>query len=203
MVYTIYTVNYREIHYTRYRMNLSSFQSVNDPANILQLDRHKFNGRVNIARPSDPNAIFRMQERIARKNKSTTYHDALTGNLEWNLLAQVYFSAENIQIIQNNLRAGVYQMSGNKIVVPPQNIDTLKIIMRSIYLQYAEHYPDQIREQVERLNQLVLKYAIESVYNEAVAYQKYTMDQSTLVVPMDRPLHHDRVYKQLELKDFV
>ena len=183
--------------------NILSFQNPNQVSPILNLDQDKFNGRVNIARPTDPTVLFRMQEKIALKNKSTTYHDALTGNLEWNVLAQVYFSAENIQIIQNGLRAGVYQMSGNKIVVPPQNIDTLKIIMRSTYLQYAEHYPDRIREQVERLNGLVLKYAVESVYNEAVAYQKYTMDQSTLVVPMDRPLHHDRVYKQLELKDYL
>lgn len=182
---------------------IQSFHKPDQISTILNLDQEKFNGRVNIAQPADPMVQFRMQERIAMKNKSTSYYDALTGNLEWNVLAQVYFSAENIQIIQNGLRAGVYQMSRNKIVVPPQNIDTLKIIMRSIYLQYAEHYPDQIREQVDRLNKLVLNYAVESVYNEAVAYQKYTMDQSTLVVPMDRPLNHDRVYKQLELKDFL
>jgi hypothetical protein len=91
-------------------------------------------------------------------------------------------------------------MSNNKIVIPPQNIDQLKIIMRSMYLQYAEHLPDGITTQVERLNKLVWDYAVPTVYNEAVGYVKYMQDQSSLVMPIDRPLHHDREYKQLELK---
>ena len=74
--------------------------------------------------------------------------------------------------------------------------------MRSIYMQYAEHYPDKITEQIERLNKLVLDYAVPTVYNEAVGYVKYRIDQSTLVVPLAIPLHHDRNYKQLELKNW-
>jgi hypothetical protein len=93
-------------------------------------------------------------------------------------------------------------MSENKFFIAPQNVDTLKIIMRSIYLQYAEHYPTKIREQVERLNKLVLDYAIPTVYNEAVGYMKYRIDQSTLVTPLQIPQHHDRQYKQLELKNW-
>jgi hypothetical protein len=74
--------------------------------------------------------------------------------------------------------------------------------MRSIYLQYAEHSPNKITEQVERLNKLVLDYAVPTVYGEAVGYAKYCQDQSTLVVPLELPRHHDRDYKQLELKDW-
>lgn len=168
-----------------------------------QIIGSRYNGRVNIIDNPDPNAGFRMQERIALKNKATSYGSALAGN-DWeeNLLARVFFSAENIQILQNGLRAGVYKMSKNKIVIPPQNIDQLKIIMRSMYLQYAEHLPDNIREQVERLNKLVWDYAVPSVYNEAVGYVKYMQDQSSLVMPMDLPIHHDREYKQLELKSW-
>ena len=72
--------------------------------------------------------------------------------------------------------------------------------MRSIYFQFAEHKHDHIREQVERLNKIVLDEIIPKVYNEAMGYLKYMQDQSSLVVPMERPLHHDRNYKQLELK---
>ena len=32
---------------------------------------------------------------------------------------------------------------------------------------------------------------------------KYMKDQSTLVTPMDHPLHHDRQYKQLEIKQQI
>ena len=164
------------------------------------LNRERYNGRVNIAEPEDPTIVFRMSEKIAIKNKSVEYRDALEGNWEYNVIAQVYFSAGNMQIIQNALRAGVYQMSKNTIVVPPQNVDALRVIMRSIYLQYAQHYADRITQQVEELNQYVLNYSVPFVYNEAVAYKKYLEDQSTLVMPMENPIHHDRNYKQLELK---
>jgi len=167
------------------------------------VDMKRYNGRVNIVEPSSPDAMFKMQEKIAIKNKTTEYRDGVSGTWEDNALSQVYFSAENIQIIQNGLRAGVYKKSDNKFVIAPQNMDTLKIIMRSIYLQYAEHLPTNITGQVERLNGLVLDYAIPTVYNEAVGYMNYRLDQSTLVVPLDAPRHHDRVYKQLELKKWV
>ena len=166
-----------------------------------QITGSRYNGRVNIIENPDPTATFRMQERIALKNKSTSYGSALAGN-DWedNILARVFFSAENVQILQNGMRAGVYKMSKNKIVIPPQNSDQLKIVMRSMYLQYAEHLPDNITLQVERLNKLVWDYVVPTVYNEAVGYVKYMQDQSSLVMPMDLPVHHDREYKQLELK---
>jgi hypothetical protein len=177
-----------------------SFDDVGKVRRIINMER--YNGRVNIATPTDPDAKFKMFEKINTRNTSGTYYDALVGNWEWNTLASVFFSGKNIQIIQNGIRAGVYKMSENKIVIPNQDIDTLKIIMRSTYLQYAEHYPDKITEQVERLNNIVLEYAIPAVYGEAVGYMKYVMDQSTLVVPMEPPLNHDRQYKQLEIKRF-
>jgi len=104
-----------------------------------------------------------------------------------------------VQILQNGLRAGVYAMSGNKFVIPPQNVDALKVIMRSYFLQYAEYLPDVTKE-IEKLNRLVLDYAVPSVYGEAVGYAKYAQDQSSLVMPLDMPVHVDRQYKQLELK---
>ena len=165
------------------------------------LDMEKYNGRVNIISQPDPDAVFKMQERIFLKNKSTSFSSALSGN-DWedNLLSQVFFCSGNIQIIQNGLRAGVYELSKHDIILPPQNIDQLKIIMRSIYFQFAENKQDHIQEQVARLNKIVLDEIIPKLYNEAMGYLKYMQDQSSLVVPMERPLHHDRNYKQLELK---
>lgn len=180
------------------RYNL--YTGVNENSKILNLD--KFNGRVKIVQPTDENAKFKIQERVVPRNKASNYYDALIGNIEWNVLAQVFFSAENMQILQNGLRAGVYQMSGNKMIISEQNADSLKIIMQSVYNQYAEHLMDNVRGQVERLNQRVLDIAVKTAFNEATAYNKYLMDQSTLVVPMSHPKAHDREYKQLEFKEW-
>lgn len=176
---------------------------ITDSTKILGYDTeiNAQNGRINITDQMD-DIRFKMQERIAVKNKATEYREALNGIWEVNVISQLFFSAENIQIIQNGIRAGVYNMSGNKYIIAPSNIDTLKTIMRSIYLQYAEHFDNNITPQVERLNKLVLDYAVPTVYNEAVGYEKYCQDQSTLVVPLELPQHSDREYKQLSLKDW-
>jgi hypothetical protein len=181
-------------------MNLTS---VDIYQNNQILNQSAYNGRVNIVEAPSAEMQFKMQERIAVKNKTTEYRDALAGDIESNMLATVYFSAENIQIVQNGLRAGVYKMSGDKYIIAPQNIDTLKVIMRSIFLQYAEYDMINIKNEVARLNKLVLDYAVSSVYNEAVGYMKYCEDQSTLVVPLELPRQSDREYKQLELKQWV
>jgi len=166
------------------------------------LDMERYNGRINLMELPDKNIQFQMAEKIALKNKSTEYRDSLAGILEDNLLSRVFFSSGNVQILQNGLRAGVYRMSGErKLVIAPQNVDNLKIIMRSIYLQYAEHREDiSVTKQVEDLNKIVLDYVIPTVYNETIGYLKYIQDQSTLVQPLELPKLVDKDYKQLELK---
>jgi len=167
---------------------------------ILTTENIKYNGRVNILEPEDKNVRFKMFEKITVKNKATEYRESLVNVWENNVLAQVFFSGENIQIIQNAIRKGVYDMSKGKYNVQNQNIDALKIIMRSTYLTYAEHHPDKITEQVERLNSLVLDYCVPFVFNETKFYMKYLEDQSTIAVPFDKTNKNDRVYKQLEPK---
>ena len=183
---------------------MSSVYSSNPLINsdkILEMQR--YNGRINIIEQPDPSVQFKIYEKIAVKNKATNYAEALSGNnWEDNILASVYFSSENIQIIQNGLRAGVYEMSNSKFVISPQNIDQLKIVMRSIYLQYARHEPINITKQVEELNALVLGYAVPYVYNESMGYMKYMEDQSMLVVPLELPKQINRDFKQLEIKRF-
>ena len=166
------------------------------------LDMEKYNGRMNLMELPPKDIRFQMYEKIAVKNKSTEYRDSLHGILEDNMLSRVFFSSGNVQILQNGLRAGVYEMSGQKkIVIPPQNIDNLKIIMRSMYLQYAEHRQDvSVTKQVEDLNKIVLDYVVPTLYNETMGYLKYMEDQSTLVQPLEIPKLIDRDFKPLEWK---
>ena len=119
------------------------------------------------------------------------------------MLSQLYFSKENIQIVHNGLRAGVHKQSNGRYIIGKQNIDTLKIIMRSIYLQHSRNKPCNITEQIEELNQLVLDYAIPQVMGEVESYVKYKHDVSTLAVPMQRPAHMSTAgSNSLELKPF-
>jgi Family of unknown function (DUF5761) len=174
------------------------YEKYGNVTNIL--DMKSYNGRVNVMEEEDADVKFKMYERTALKNKANGYSNPLDGILENNILAQVYFSSGNEQILQNGIRAGVYKMSSEKFVVSQQNSDQLKIIMRSIYLQFAVHEKDNITSQVEALNKRVFAYCIPYVYAEAESYVKYLKDQSTLVVPLERSMQPDRDFKQLQYK---
>jgi hypothetical protein len=172
--------------------------------NISQiLDMKRYNGRVNVAEPEDPDARFKMFSRVASKNKSADFYGLRVGNWEDNILEHTFFSKENIQILQNGIRAGVYKNSPQKVVIPPQNLDQLQIVMRSIYLQHARHRKDNISGQIEELNKLVLLYCVPFLIGETTSYLKYLQDQSTLVVPLERETRPDRVYHQLEINPWV
>lgn len=130
---------------------------------------------------------FQLYDQNINTNKSTPYKNAMVGNLENTVLSNVFFSGENIQIIQNAIKAGVYHKSNGQHVIGNQDEDTLKIIMRSTFLQYSNNNPNNITGQVVDLNKLVTEYAIPQVINEADAYLKYKRDVSTLAVPHARP----------------
>ena len=176
-------------------------QPVDHKDSIINLG--EYTGRINLIQPPDKQIQFDMAEKIAIKNKSTDYHSALNGELEESQLSKLYFSAANIQIIQNALKSGVYNLSNERYKLQNQNVDNLKIIMRSYFLDYAKHSPDNITKQIETLNKLVIDYCVPKLYNEAVAYGKYCYDQSTIAKPLEHQKNVDRDFKQLEIKPFV
>ena len=143
------------------------------------------NGRVNILN-HNPYDRFHLHDKIP-VGQSTNYCDALTGNWQKSMLSNTFFNANNIRIIQNGLKAGVYKLSNGRFLIGDQEEDTLKIIMRSIFLQHSTNLPNNITGQVVALNKMVLDYCVPQVYGEAQGYVKYKNDVSTLVVPISRP----------------
>jgi hypothetical protein len=158
------------------------------------------NGRVNILNHVN-NQVFQLYDKIPIDEKVTSYRNALTGNLEQNTLSKTFFSAGNILILQHAIMAGVYKSSNGRFQIGYQNEDTLKIVMRSIYLQHASNLPQNITAQVEALNKLVTDYCIPQICGEAEGYVKYKNDVSTLPTPLS---HGVSTYSNniLEMKKF-
>lgn len=158
------------------------------------------NGRVNILDPVN-STVFQLYDKIPIDEKATSYRNALKGNLESNVLSKAFFSAKNIIILQNAVVAGVFKNSNGRFRIGYQNEDTLKIIMRSIFLQHASNLPTHITEQISALNKLVTDFCIPQICSEASAYIKYKNDVSTLAVPLQRPVstYHNNI---LETKNF-
>lgn len=161
------------------------------------------NGRVDLLSQENIKTKMEMMEKVNIRNKATSYSDALQGQWEETVLSQCFFSKENIQIIQNAIRANVYEQSNRQYVIAPPNLDSLKIILRSTFLSYAEFNTANITQQIERLNDIVIKYCTKELYSATTSYVKYLKDQSTMYEPLKRELQHDRQYKELQLKDWV
>jgi len=156
------------------------------------------NGRVDIKTPNTSN-LFQMYDRIPA-NQCTTYRDATEGIWTSTPLSNLFFSKENVQILQNGIRAGVYKRSNGQYIIGQQDCDALKIIMRSVYLQHSSNQTDNIPQQINQLNKMVLDYCIQQVYGEAQGYLKYIDDASTLVVPLAPPVMASNTDKELYFK---
>ena len=156
------------------------------------------NGRVDILGDNVMDC-FQLYDKIPVSAGDTYYRTALTGNWDNDTLSDAFFSEENMNIIQNGLRAGVYKESKGRFLIGKQDKDPLKMIMRSIFLQHSKNLPNNITQQITQLNHLVLEYAIPQVTGEAIGYVKFKSDASTMYTPIQRPTS-TYYSKTLELK---
>lgn len=148
---------------------------------------HIANGRVNVLEPElDTKALFTLYDKMP-VNIPITFRDATKG--EWNEsnLSRAFFSAENVKIIQNGIKAGVYNKSNRQYVIADQNVDTIHIIMRSIFMQNATNMETNIKQQISQLNQLVIDFSVPRVYSTLISHNKYLRDASTMPEPLAAP----------------
>jgi hypothetical protein len=156
----------------------------------------KSNGRIDLLQAPNQLSLY-------DKNPvyTSSYNDAMIGNWSDTPLSKAFFSQENQQILQNGIRAGVYNQSNGKYVISQQSNSDLKMIMRATFLTHSENRLTHIVDQIRELNTYVLDYCIPRIFGEAKGYLKYLQDASTLVVPMSAPVHTS-LDKTLELKPF-
>ena len=146
------------------------------------------NGRVNFSAPSGPGGHVDVPGFSYRTTAETTFAtDALRGNWEVTELSKAFFSKENAKAIQNGIRSAVYEKSGpKKYVIDDQSMDELTIIMRTMYLQYAQNLPYDIAGQVADLNEKVMNWSVPHILSAVDHYNYYLNDISHMPVPMAR-----------------
>ena len=156
------------------------------------------NGRIDFKNIENGTPFF-LQDKIVNDNRTT--FDNLKFVQQNTVLSNLFFSLKNVQIIQNALRAGVYNMSDKKYIIDEQNTDHLNVIMRAIFLQNSKNQTDNLTQQIEELNKLVIDYCVPKLYSEVQGYINYKRDASSLAVPFDNPIS-EYTDKSLELKKF-
>ena len=119
------------------------------------------NGRINIL--GENGHQFNFADKIPLK-ECTSYNSALRGNWTDTPLSILFFSKENIGLLQNAIKRGVYELSKQQYIIGDQNCDELKIIMRSIYFQESRNLPSDITNQIKGLNQKVIEYSVKQIF---------------------------------------
>jgi hypothetical protein len=148
------------------------------------------NGRIDVLSYQGGTPLF-LKDKILPKSKIQPFH-ALQHTLQNNELSVLFFSSKNIQIIENAIKAGVYQMSNQTHVIDTQDRDQLYVIMRATFLQYSMNQPEELTRQIEVLNSRVVSYCVPKIYGEIQGYLQYKKDISTLAVPMANPAYYHK-----------
>jgi hypothetical protein len=77
-----------------------------------------------------------------------------------NILEDVFFSKENIVIINKQCILAVFKKSNGAYLIGPQKTRDMTILMRWVYSEYGKYLPDKIAVQIRELNQKVVDTAI-------------------------------------------
>lgn len=143
-------------------------------------------GRVDNIFDDNSKAFNLYREFENRKNTGSFSTEAVVNIHTKNDISNVFFSQQNMNVLQDAIRYNVYQKSCGKHVIDRQSENDLKIVMRSIYLDYAQHKPYNTLDQIKELNQRVIDYCVPRIMQEISMYMYYKNDISKLPDPMDR-----------------
>ena len=128
---------------------------------------------------SHRNKYFEKMKNLVDKDKNPDYIGYI--------LKDVFFSAENIDIIQKQLILSVYNKE--KIIIPYQNYVSLKVVMRYIFSEYSQNLPFKIKDQVRDLNKRLVDELTPMVIKNANVKLKYLEDSQNPHVPIDLPIN--------------
>ena len=140
------------------------------------------NGRVNLLGHA-PIALF---DSIPVKAKASAYLNATEGGWYNTPLSIAFFSEENVQAMQDRLRYDVHKATGSVIGI--QDYDSLKAIMRAVFLRTSRNLPTEIKDQIRCMNDQSIAIATKSVLSGLASHQAYVRDVSTLAVPLQMPV---------------
>lgn len=146
------------------------------------------NGRVDIS----GNIISRHQFPLfseSSKGNNVYKNEALKSILQASPIYNIFFSENNINLLQKLLIYQVWIQSNKRYIIAKQSYNELKIIMRSIFLQYSKNQNINLKYQLKKLNEKVLNYSIKNVLTNIEQYLGFKNHISNLPKPIKRPIY--------------
>ena len=119
----------------------------------------------------------------------TNYKTILGTIQERSSLNDAFFGRNNMNHLKKLIADQVYKKSGYSISAHAQSDNELLIIMRSIFLQYARHLPDDIKGQVAELNLKVLLDVVPRIISKVKMELTYQRDHGSQPLPIQLPVN--------------
>lgn len=118
---------------------------------------------------------------------NTNYRDILKTIQQRTPVSDFFFGQKNLDHLQQLIIRLIYERSNGLYKISRQSDNELLIVMRSIYLQYAKHLPEDVRGQVCELNRQVILDVVPKIMSNVQLYMAYMRDQGSNIRPIDRP----------------
>lgn len=106
-----------------------------------------------------------------------------------NELELIFFSKDNMNIINKQLILAVYKKTNKKFLICAQKEENLIIVMRYIFIEYAKNLPYEIPEQITELNCRVISEILPTVISNVDQKVGYIRDISTQPIGPPLPIN--------------
>ena len=88
-------------------------------------------------------------------------------------LENYFFSNENIDLINKQLIMSVFKKTNGEFKISPQKNETLIIVMRYTFIEYARHLPYDIGNQIRELNSIVISQILPNIITQITQRKEY------------------------------
>lgn len=126
-------------------------------------------------------------------NDNRIYDTSKSCNLDTNnyaeLMQEAFFSAENMDIIQNTLIKTVFFRSNETLRINKIKQETLIQCMNHIWTNFCRFLPYDLKQQIEDLDDKVVEYLAPLLLKEYTFYKNYLRDSDRTNLPqLERPI---------------
>jgi hypothetical protein len=138
-----------------------------------------------------PNAFFCDNPKANAVRNQMIKNQVRISECEQGDLEETFFSDENISLINKQLIISIYKKSRGQIKISDQSKESLIIVMRYIFLEYARHLPYDIAGQIRELNCQVVGEVLPKIITESTQRIAYLeeINNPRKIVPLPVNVH--------------
>lgn len=108
---------------------------------------------------------------------------------DWDKMKNTFFSQQNINYLNNEIKRSVYNNSCEKFIIRDQKFEHVYKLMESIWDEHAQHLLSNKQLQIKILNDYVISFATETIIEEIRFRGRYIRDKFSKPVTLPDPIN--------------